>query len=177
MSRKCYSLIWQGWEHAQHLPMGSKSLASNMLKGQGQQGHQCLLREPEQYQHQAHAYTHTPFHQMTHCHSVCLSWPTTYPFKCQKSKCGFTPLELFWTHLSRKPSFYLPFFLHFLLLIASCKEWKDEVLTWIQTSVQWGSLWNKYMRTACLKCLICSTLKWISPLKLKKLPSLAVLCF
>lgn len=129
VSRKCYSLIWQGWEHAQHLPMGSKSLASNMLKGQGQQGHQCLLREPEKYQHQAHAYTHTPFHQMTHCHSVCLSWPTTCPFKCQKSKCGFTLLELFWTHLSREPSFYLPFLLHFLLLIASCKEWKDEVLT------------------------------------------------
>ena len=51
--RKVLLFNWKWWEHAQHLPVGSKHLAANMLKEQGQQGHPCLLWETWglQYQH------------------------------------------------------------------------------------------------------------------------------
>lgn len=147
-------------------------------RDKGNKGISVSWGKPEKYQHQAHAYTHTPFHQMTHCHSVCLSWPTTYPLQ--------VPKEQVWVH-TFGAILDSPFAWAFVLSpfsppfppahceLQRMKGW--SVNLWIQASVQWGSLWNKYKRAACLKCLICSTLNWISPLKLKKLPSLAVLCF
>lgn len=138
---------WKWWEHAQHHPMGLQSLASNTLKGQGQQGQQCLL---------------TRFHrspQMSHCHSFCLSWPTS------------VGLHL-WSYFGLTFRVSLRF-ISLFSSISSCSlraaenEFKSYTHTNTELSTKCLEITERGTNTICIIWLIRFTLNWISFSKLK----------